>query len=363
MNPSAFPLENLEQAFSQFQNAAERLSRQQIDLRSRAEHLEDELARSNDQLVAVLEAIDAAVVVVAPSGAIVRSNEKWKEWIGDTSRWPERLRRPGADAVVRESLADRELAITADRIPGVEALEVITVRDVTELRREADEDGRRTRLEALGRMAAELAHEVRNPLGGIQLYAGLIADELPEDSRPREWAERILGGVAGLESTVSNLLGFARPYRPTRGELDLAELAREVVALFETTSELRGVELVGPAADERVVVDGDAEGLRRVVLNLTANALQASESGGRVAIAVEKSTHEVRLVVADRGRGIDKSDLPHVFDPFFSRSEGGTGLGLSIAARIVEWHGGRMELESDPGRGTIATASWPLDGR
>jgi two-component system sensor histidine kinase HydH len=236
---------------------------------------------------------------------------------------------------------------------------VVTVQDVTEIRREGEEDGRRQRLEALGRMAAELAHEVRNPLGAIRLFATLLCEDLAHRPSWREMAEQVLQASSRLEVTVSNLLAFAAPTRAELRETDLCRLARETCALLGPTSRARGVLLAGPAEAEVCPVWGDPEGLSQVLLNLVGNALAATAGGGRILVQVQRLASQSRLVVQDSGCGIASEDLPRVFDPFFSRTAGGTGLGLSIVHRIVESHGGSVRLDSTPGVGTRAVVELP----
>jgi two-component system sensor histidine kinase HydH len=265
-----------------------------------------------------------------------------------------RLRRPSTAGPL-------DLVATMIPVGDGAGTRVLSLKDVTDVRREEEEGGRRMRLESLGRMAAELAHEVRNPLGSIRLFAAMLEEDLRGDEERHTMAEQILAAVSGLEGVVSNLLSFAVPVRGAFHELDLAVLARDACALLSPSCSVRGVRLEGPGANERCALVGDAEGLRQVILNLLGNALAATPSGGTIRIAVREDGGSVRLDVSDDGKGIDPDDLPRVLDPFFSRTEGGTGLGLSIVQRVAERHGGRIRIDSHPGRGTEVRVELPAE--
>jgi signal transduction histidine kinase len=208
-------------------------------------------------------------------------------------------------------------------------------------------------------MASEVAHEVRNPLGGIHLSARMLRDDLAGQDGPIRLVDRILAASAGLEATVANLLAFGAPARGARRPTDLAALGRDVCDFLAASCALRGVRLIPPVATERCVLDGDPEGLRQVLLNLLGNALAATGGKGSIRVSARRRGAAAVLVVEDTGRGIAPDDLPRVFDPFFSRTEGGTGLGLSIVHRIVEQHGGRIGIDSRPGSGTRVRIELP----
>jgi two-component system sensor histidine kinase PilS (NtrC family) len=254
----------------------------------------------------------------------------------------------------------QHLAATLVTVDDADGSRVLSVQDITQIHRDEEEDGRRRRLEALGRMAAELAHEVRNPLGSMRLDAALLRDDVADQPEQCRMAERILAAVSGLEATVANLLAFAQPARGARRAVDLTALARESCALVAATCAVRHVRLEAPPDECSLTVEAEPEGLRQILLNLLGNALSATAPGGTIRVGVETEEGWARLEVADDGRGIAAEDLPRVFDPFFSRTDGGTGLGLSIVHGIVERHGGRIRLVSALGSGTTARVEIPI---
>src|SRR5262245_15013197 len=159
--------------------------------------------------------------------------------------------------------------------------------------------GERARFEALGRMATEIAHDVRKPLGSIRLFACLLRDELAEAGLNPEMADRILAAAAGLETTVSNLLGFATPPKGAARRFDLADLAADVCALLGPVSAQRGVSIRGPREGETCNVVGEPEALRQVLLNLLGNSLAATEPGGFIEVGAKVERERAVLEVED----------------------------------------------------------------
>lgn len=362
---------SLEEAFRQFAEAADVLEAGHRALSGRIEALEGELLQAHGRLETVLDGIDHGVALVAPDGRLLRANRTFREMgLGETG---ETLRsRELAGAVAASGPTDAAVRLRHDSPRGATDLAVairpvhedpgarlVSVHDVTEIRREEEEGGRRRRLEALGRVAAEVAHEVRNPLGGIRLLAAMLRDDLAERPAEREMADQILEAVAGLEGVVANLLAFAAPGSAPRRLVDLAEIAAHSAAVVAPACAHRGVRLEFPSGGPAVPATVEPEGVRQIVLNLLANALAATGTGGTIEISVAPEGAGARLVVRDTGRGIAAEDLPRVFDPFFTRTEGGTGLGLSIVHAIVERHGGRIRVESRPERGTAVSIVFP----
>jgi signal transduction histidine kinase len=216
----------------------------------------------------------------------------------------------------------------------------------------------RARDERLRMMLAGIAHEVRNPLGGIELYAGILRDELEGDAEKRGHVARIERELAHLKAVVGDFLEFAR-----RPPLELAEV--DVGALAAEVGELAGADAA--AAEIRLVVDAaaappvtaDARQLRRALLNLLRNAIQATPPAGTVTLAAAAAGERVRISVRDTGAGIPADRLERIFVPFYTTKEKGTGLGLAFVKEIIDEHGGMLSVESDVGRGTTFTIELP----
>jgi signal transduction histidine kinase len=186
----------------------------------------------------------------------------------------------------------------------------------------------RSRLEMLGRMAATLAHEIRNPLGGIQLYAAMLR----RDGADRETCDRILAAVADLNRLVEDMLTYGRDAEPIKLPLDLGTIADEAIALAGIEGRVR---VVRRYTAGQVLADGDM--MRRAFLNLVINAGQVMDGG---TLVVETSPS--RAVFRDSGPGLPADVLARLFTPFMTTRAQGTGLGLAIARKIIEAHGGTI---------------------
>jgi signal transduction histidine kinase len=361
----------LAHAFRRFERAATSLVDGHAALQTEVERLDRQLLDAHRRLETVLDAVDSGVAVVSADGIVIRSNRTFQ--LMELGSPGERLRddvlrdladedpeRGGTIRLAREDRrGTRDLAVTVVPVGDEERSRVFTVQDVTEIRRQEEEGGRRRRLESLGRMAAEIAHEVRNPLGSIRLFAGMLQHDLEDQPEHQETVEQILAAVSGLESAVLNLLAFASPARGASRSLDLSALAGDTCALLAPGCALRGVDLEGPNEDRECPAVADPEGMRQVLLNLLSNALAATQQGDTIRVTARRENDHAVLEVEDTGRGIESADMPRVFDPFFSRSDNGTGLGLSIVHGIIERHGGRIALDSAPGKGTRVRVELP----
>lgn len=255
---------------------------------------------------------------------------------------------------------------------------VTIVEETTELKRLEKKIQRTNQLSAMGEMVAALAHEIRNPLGSIELHASLIEKLLAAESQEHQWIESlefILRGVRSLNLTVSNMLLINQDPPSAFSPLDVAGHIREILGfmgpMLESSSVLTEVEVeegLPPAL-------GDKELLSQVWLNLLQNALQAmSPEGGLLKVALRRSPQgsapacedngfsaagAVEVQISDTGHGIEPELLERVFNPFFTTRPKGTGLGLAIVHKIVEAHRGTLDVESEPGRGTTFTFMLP----
>lgn len=248
----------------------------------------------------------------------------------------------------------RRLAAAAERMGkgDLRAPVEATSRDELGLLAETMDEMRRelrARDERMQRMLSGIAHEVRNPLGGMELFAGILRDELEPGDERREHVARIERELAYLEAVVNDFLDYARRPAPELAEVDLAALAAEVVEVARGDAERAGVPLAVEAQPAPARVDPGQ--VRRALLNLVRNAVQAGAGADepRVRVAVIAEADQVCIEVQNRGAPIPEDVRARMFEPFFTTREKGTGLGLAFVREIVSDHGGDITVRSDEG--------------
>jgi two-component system, NtrC family, nitrogen regulation sensor histidine kinase GlnL len=237
------------------------------------------------------------------------------------------------------------------------------LKDITQISRLEDQLKRADRLSALGVLAAGIAHEIRNPLTGMKMIVQLLHSEFPETDSRREPLNIIQKEIDRLEKIIVNLLDFARPTKPKAESLSLIEVLNACLLLLQNQMNKVGIRLACRFPEAPPPLMGDSNQLKQVFLNILTNAMQAMPHGGDLLVAVEIRDQWMMAQVRDSGLGIPHERLKAIFDPFMTTKEDGTGLGLPLALRIVEEHGGRIEVDSDPGVGSTFTIWFPLRDR
>jgi signal transduction histidine kinase len=216
-------------------------------------------------------------------------------------------------------------------------------------------------LATLGELAAGLAHEIRNPLAGIAGVMEIIGRDLPKESPARAVLKDVRSEVLHINRIVSELLEIARPKQPEFRKSDLNATAEHAVMFAKDQAASRGVEIELTKDPEGIEIEHDAGQIHQVLLNLLLNGVQACDEGGTVALQVAHTDESVQLTVVDTGKGIPPEILANIFRPFFTTKGNGTGLGLSLARRMVEGHGGRLDVSSWVGKGSRFTVSLPKE--
>lgn len=221
------------------------------------------------------------------------------------------------------------------------------------------------RMAYIGTLASGLAHEIRNPLNSLSLNMQMLGEELG-DAGERGSGRRLLeitrGEIGRLERLVTDFLTYARPRPPELEEVPAGELLERTRQVLCGAAKSRGVRIEAADATGGARLRVDPAQVRQLLLNLAHNALEATEGSGRtpvVRLAAERRGAAAVLAVEDNGVGIPAAELERVFDLFYSTRKGGTGLGLAIVDRIAKNHGGRVEVASEPGRGTTVSVVLP----
>lgn len=321
-----------------------------------------EAERMRTEIQAVLSSLAVGVVSIDPDGKVGAANPEAVSLLGGLELKPEEelgweilelaseVRGAGRrQRVCRRGQPEQVLLLHGSQLPdgGV----VVAIEDITESDRSAREMARMRRLAEMGQMAAAIAHEIRNPLTGI---CGASQMLLEHGGQIAELAQIIHDEGERLNRLCTDFLNFAKPLQLNRQPCDLRNLVHGVVTIQQARAEQAGVRLVEISPEQPVEAEVDSARLSQVLHNLVVNAIQACERGGVVEIVLEAD----RLTVRDTGKGMSPETLSMLFTPFFTTKPKGNGLGLSTAKKIVDAHGGSIDVRSELGRGTSFTIQW-----
>ncbi len=237
---------------------------------------------------------------------------------------------------------------------GEAAGAVLVLRDLRETRRLQAQLIQAAKMSSLGRLAAGVAHELNNPLGGILLYADLLMEDTAPDDPRRRNVVRIAEQAVRCRDIVRGLLDFGRPAEPRAARVDVNAVLRNAMSILEGQEMFHNVAVHWSLADPAPCLSGDAGLLGQAFTNIILNAVEALEGTGALTIGSEPGPdgQGALVTIADTGRGMPPQDREHLFEPFFTTKEKGTGLGLSITYGIIERHNGTVEVVSEVGRGT-----------
>ena len=391
----SFELAELKQAFLMLTSVSKKMERAYERLKGQAEELKQELCDKNARLVVslqeqerlegflegILQNLPVGILVTDREGGIRLVNQKARdmldrhenELIG--ARYtdfeilePIPLRR-GASLEKKKGRCVYNCSVSGLNGSGSEESGwTILIEDATEITRWKALAERQKRLSSMGEMAARIAHEIRNPLGSMELNAAMLLEELEGDPALFTLAGRLASGVRTVTQILSNLLRFAKGTDPRWERLEVPGLVGEALEFagpFLLEKGIRVEEDYGPGGCSLL---GDRILLRQALLNLILNAVEGMEHGETLGIRTEKQEESaglwpesavMKIHVQDTGKGIPEEELDRIFDPFFTTKSQGTGLGLAIVNNIVESHGGIVEVESRVGVGSCFVMSLP----
>jgi two-component system, sensor histidine kinase FlrB len=403
----------LARAFASFTEAAGSLERTYGQLQGQVAHLREELEVTNRDLAnsleenhrirerqrRILEGLPCGVLVMEGETRISTLNPEAMRLIGgsfasvdalpvDLSAALDQARQTGDEAELQVS--PRADGAQTPILPGGDArlstgawvaarhawleqtslgaTSVFILRDVSEAKKLEQEREQLRRQQALVEVSALLAHEIRNPLGSLELFAGLLAEANLEDES-RRWIEHVQAGLRTLSSTVNNVLHLHNAPQPELAETDVGELLDWAYGFLLPLAKQARVEMQVVNGLNGVVIHADRHRLEQVLLNLALNAFRFMPGGGWLSIQGVDDTSDdtskensVEIVVRDTGPGITREDLPRIFDAGFSTRPGSSGLGLAVCRRILEQHGGSIAAESRHGRGATFRLRLPSKG-
>jgi len=255
------------------------------------------------------------------------------------------------------------VSISAARIINVDGEDVgriLILRDLVEVRRLQAEIRRQEKLAAIGGLAAGVAHEIRNPLSSIKGLATYFGEKFPVDSEDRNLAGVMIQEVDRLNRVINELLEFARPTDLKRRNYDMNMLIRHCLQLVKQDAADKQIAVHTQLVENICMIYVDPDRLSQCLLNLFLNAIEAMASGGQLTVRSSQEIDDhVRVQVADTGPGIEAHNLENIFNPYFTTKSKGTGLGLAIVHKIVTAHGGHIQVESTPGKGTCFGLTFP----
>jgi two-component system sensor histidine kinase FlrB len=367
---------SLQQSYGQLQSDVERLRRELAERDGELANTLEEKRNEKARLLRILEGLPCGVLVTLGTDRIWKANpEAWRllassggaecaESIGglraQVQEFLKRVQSEGRELEIELSEpAAPSRWIAARHAPLGDGMAVFILRDISEHKCLEETQARLRRDQALAELSAILAHEVRNPLGSLELFAGLLADAGLE-GEPRQWVERVQSGLRGLAATVNNVLQFHSPSRPEFSSIEVEELMECVVLFCGPLARQSGVTLSLQNRAAGMAVRGDRHCLEQVLLNLVLNSIRAMPDGGWIEVGGGPSAEgNIELTVADTGPGIPADCLSRIFEPGFSLRAGSPGLGLAVCRRIVEQHSGTIRADSTPQRGTTIRLSFP----
>ncbi len=249
---------------------------------------------------------------------------------------------------------------------------VVVFRDLSQIKSLEERLRKGERLASLGILAAGMAHEIKNPLGGIRGAAQLLREELKGSEHLQDYTDLIVREVVRLNKIVLGLLDFSRPAEIKLRTINLHQILDRVASVIQMEASNQKIKIRRHFDPSLPDVMADPDQLTQVFINLFKNGIDSMESEGTLTLTTRmlfgyqvQSAHEgkkgmVSVDVRDEGCGIDEEDLSKIFDPFYTRKAGGIGLGLALCHRIVEEHRGKIEVKSTPGKGTIFSVCLPI---
>ena len=236
---------------------------------------------------------------------------------------------------------------------------VIIFRDLREIKMLEKEIERSERLASMGRMAAGIAHEIRNPLSSIKGLAQYLRNKFDEKSESREYATVMINEVDRLNRVIQDMLNFAKPHEPKLLPIDIKETISHSLKLIGTELNTKKVNVILKDDNSLHIALADSDLLTQVFLNLFANAIDAVAVGGLLQISLSEKDNFVIIEISDNGKGIENENISKIFDPFFTSKQNGTGLGLAIVYRIIENHNGEISVNSKQNNGTTFIIKLP----
>lgn len=379
---------SLENSYTQLQTEVARLHQELQRANAELEYSLEENARTRAYLSRVLESLPCGVLVVSSQGKPRIINPEARRLLQVPLAWT-----PETDSSLPATFEKMIAALPADTycteqecpstgVSGSLSMGILRakvsdtldetsdtiwiVRDTTEQKRVATERENARRSLALAEIATVLAHEIRNPLGSMELFTGLLADATAHLPETRHWITHLQAGLRALSATVNNVLQFHSQPSPQLVPVELDRLLTETMDFLLPLARQRGHGIGLENHIGKVSTHADANRLKQVFLNLSLNAFRAMPPGGKLSTKLHWAPHYpgglVQIDFQDDGRGIAPELADRIFEPGYSTTPGSPGLGLSVCKKVVEQHGGEIRVHSKPQHGTTFSVFLPVSG-
>jgi two-component system sensor histidine kinase HydH len=243
---------------------------------------------------------------------------------------------------------------------GIPAGRILLIRDVTAIRQMENEVARSRHLNSIGSLAAGVAHEIRNPLSSIKGFAVYFKERLSGNKEDEQTADVMIAETERLNRVISQLIEFARPLELKKEKVQFAELVQHTIKLIAADAQKNKISVEIDAVANLPELEVDPDKIKQVLLNVFLNSLAALKESGKMIIELSPGTDNLTVIISDNGTGIEKMDLPKIYDPYFTSKPAGTGLGLAVVQKIMEAHGGKIDVKSTIGEGTKVFLYFPF---
>ncbi len=375
-------LKLLKEAFEKFVKASDELQTSYNQLKERAKNLELELKVVNKKLKKslrekeklssylsnIIEGISVGILILDNRGKITLFNKNMKKKLPFLEKEiklseikKERITEEFLSALERGEEFEKEIKdnnfiylLSFGKLKGKRKKigYYFILKDISDIKKLEREVARTNRLRAMGEMAAELAHEIRNPLGSIELYASMLEEDLKTAKLNSDFIKFIREEIKKLNSLVTNILLFTRDITVSPKKIKVKNYLYNILNLIAPLANSENINIVLNIKEDYAVFDPEL--FERVFYNLILNSIHAlkGKKKGRIEIGLRKDRSTQIITVKDNGEGIDREILDKIFNPFFTTKAKGSGLGLSVVYRIVKAHNGKIFINSEKGKGT-----------
>jgi signal transduction histidine kinase len=267
-----------------------------------------------------------------------------------------------ARAAEKKRLTDEKRRLEAQIKRHAEELEMRVAERTAELVETHKRLVQQERIAALGRAAAQVAHEVKNPLAGLLLYALHLKSKIDKSSESEALlVDKIVETINHLTDRVEQILGFARPLNLTRSSRNLNRIIHDVLELLQPQITANRIDVRLSLSEDASSAMIDESSMRGALMNLILNAIEAMPNSGSLSITSERTDDTFHLEIVDTGRGISAEEAKNIFEPFYTTKEQGLGLGMPYAKKIIEQHGGTISFSSRSGDGTKLSVGLPAE--